>query len=80
LQKAVRRSDPKHTTAIFSEAARVVTGERRVVFLIEDVELNAIETGCASFSCYPEISIAGLNDLVNTILRKTVFARPKLMS
>jgi hypothetical protein len=41
--------------------------------------LNAIETGDAFFSGYPEISITGLNDLVNTILRKTAFTRPELM-
>jgi hypothetical protein len=78
-QKAVRCSNPKRTTAIFSETAYIVAGERRVVLLVEYGELNSVEAGDASFGGYPKISIAGLKDLVNTILRKTVFARPGLM-
>jgi len=79
-QKAVGCSNPKRTTAIFSEAACVVAGKRGVVLLVEYGELNSVEAGDASFRGYPEVSIAGLKDLVNAILRKTVLGRPGLMS
>jgi hypothetical protein len=79
-QKAVGRSNPQLTTAIFSEAACIVASECRVVLLVEYGELNSVEAGDASFRGYPEVSIAGLKNMVNAILRKTVFARPGLMS
>jgi hypothetical protein len=73
-QKTVGCSNPKNTTSIFGEATCIVAGERRVVFLIEDGELDAIESGDASFGSDPEVPIVSLEYLVNTILWKAVLA------
>jgi len=61
-------------TSIFGKAACIVAGERRVVLLIEYGELNAIEAGDAFFGSDPKVPIVSLEDLVNTILRKTVLS------
>jgi hypothetical protein len=73
-QKTVGCSNPKNTASIFGEATRIVAGERRVILLVEDGELDATEAGDASFGSDPEVSIASLEHLVNTILWKAVLA------
>jgi hypothetical protein len=60
--------------SIFGEAASIVAGERRVVLLIEDGELDAIEAGDTSFRSDPKVPIVSLEDLVNTILWKTILS------
>jgi hypothetical protein len=79
-QKAIGGANPKGATSIFREATCIVAGDRRVGVPVEDGELEAIEAGDTSFSRDPEVSVAGLEDLVNTILRKAVLTRPGLMT
>jgi hypothetical protein len=80
LQKTIGCSNPKITGSIFGEAASIVAGESQIVLLVEDGELDTVEAGDASFGSDPEVSITSLEYLVNTVLRKTVLARPRLMS
>jgi hypothetical protein len=78
-QEAVGCANPKCAASIFGETACIVAGERRIVLLVKYGELDSIEASNTSFSGDPEVSIAGLKDMVDTILRKSVFTRPGLM-
>ena len=78
-QETIGGSNPKSATSIFGEAAGIIAGDSWGVLLVEDGELGTIEAGDASFGSYPEVSIARLKYLVNTVLRQTVLTRPRLM-
>ena len=79
-QKTVGRPNPKTATSILSKAAGIVAGELRGILLVEDGELDTVEPGDASFGSDPKVSIASLENLVNTILRKAILSRPNLVS
>jgi hypothetical protein len=78
-QKTIGGSNPKSATSIFGEAAGIIAGDRWGVLLVEDGELDTVESGDASLGSYPEVSITRLKYLVNTVLRQTVLTRPRLM-
>ena len=65
---------------VLCEAADIVAGEGRVVFVIEGYEINSVEAGHSSFGRYPDIAVTGLKNSVNTILRKAVLCGPGLMA
>jgi hypothetical protein len=80
LQKTISCANPKRVVSIFREAARIVACEDWIAFMVEDRELDSIETSDSSFGGDPEIAVTGLQDLVNAVLRKAVLARPCLMT
>ena len=62
------------------EAADVIGGEGRGVFLIEDFEVNAIEAGYTAFGGEPDVSVAGLKYLMDAVLWKPVLGGPGLVA
>jgi hypothetical protein len=69
LQKAIGTSNPQSAGRVLRQAADVVAGEGRGVFVIEGFELNPIEAGDAAFGRDPDVTVAGLKYLMNAVLR-----------
>ena len=80
LDEAIGGSDPERSSSVLDDAAGVAAGEGRGVFVVEDFEVDAVEAGDAVFGSYPDIAVAGLKDLVNAVLRKSILRRPGLMA
>jgi hypothetical protein len=70
------RADPQGPPAIFKEGMDVVGFELRGVLLIADGEFNSIKACQPFLSSEPEITVSGLHDGVDGILRQAVFGQP----
>ena len=76
----VRRADPQTSLAILLEEADVVAFERRCVFLVENREVETVETDESFLRSDPEIAVLGLDDRLDGVLRQSVFGRPCLVT
>ena len=79
-QQSVRSADPECTCGVFGKTGDVVTRKVRLVFAAEDGEVEAVKAREATLGCNPEIAIAGLQCLVDAVLRKAVLCGPRLMT
>jgi hypothetical protein len=48
--------------------------------VIEDFEVGAVEAGCATLGCDPDVAVARLKYLVDAALGEAVFGSPGLMA
>jgi hypothetical protein len=62
------------------EATDVVAGDFGSSCGIEDFEVNAIEASYASFGCNPNVTVGGLEDLMNGVLGEAVLGGPGLIT
>src|SRR5665213_3840804 len=58
LDEAVRGPDPERSSSVLDDAAGVAAREGCGVFVVEDFEVDAVETGDAVFGGEPDIAIA----------------------
>ena len=48
--------------------------------MVENLEASAVEAGHAAFGCDPDITVPGLEDLMDAALRETVLRGPGLVA
>ena len=80
LEKAVCCADPQIAVGGLRESGGVVGREGGRVCLVEDFEVDPVESCYASFRGYPDVAVAGLEDLVNAVLRETILGGPVLVA
>jgi len=80
FQESIGGSNPKCAASVLREAADVVGCKGGGVFLIEDFEIEAVETRDAAFGRDPDVAVPALEDLVNAVLREPVLRGPILVA
>jgi hypothetical protein len=60
------------------EATDVAAGDFGSGFGLKDFEVDAIEASYATFGCNPNVTVGGLEDLMNAVLGKAVLCGPGL--
>jgi hypothetical protein len=64
--------------ATLGEATDVVAGDFGSRFVAEDFEVDAIEASYTTFGCDPNVTVGGLEDLMNAVLGEAVLSGPGL--